>query len=559
MATYRRDPVTAPVLSGTALKLFTAAVEGPLGSAILGKITADSGLENFRATPTDGAPMPFPLPLDAEAPASGVDPVALAASVQSSVSATVAKLETVARFNEAYRERASDPVRVARLVAKAIERFDAGSEAMGFFISRDPEKTLADAQASADRWNKGKPLSVLDGVPVTIKDELDVAGLPTTWGTRYRHELPAADSTVVARLKAAGAVVLGKVNMHEIGISTVGINPHHGACRNPFDRRCITGGSSSGSAATVAAGLVPISIGADGGGSIRIPAGLCGVVGLKPTFGRVSEAGVPPLCWNVAHAGPLGLTVADVAAAYAIIAGPDSRDVMTSRQSPVHLSGFADSSLEGMRLGVCRQYFEDADPVVVARCEQALRSCVDAGAVVVELPPPDLNAVLWSHTIIILSEMAAVTKERFESRPQDFGYDTRVSLAIGRSLTSLDLVHALRHKYALTREYLALMQGVDAVVTPTTATVAPTINEASLPQGESNLPVVDALMRFIRIGNLTGFPAMAVPAGYDDATGMPVSVQFMARPYQEHVLFRLGLAVEARVERRVPRHHTQLL
>jgi Asp-tRNA(Asn)/Glu-tRNA(Gln) amidotransferase A subunit family amidase len=560
MTTYRRAPIAAPVLHGAALQLFTAAVEGPFGSTLLGKITADSGLKIFRDTPTDGAPLQFPLPFDPSAPASVPTGVAMAqTAVDTPTFSKGPKLETVARFAEAYREKLSDPVRVARLLDKAIELFDDGPERMAFFISRNQEQVLLDAQASADRWNRGQPLSVLDGVPVTIKDELDVAGLPTTWGTRYRKEPARADSTVVARLKAAGAVVLGKVNMHEIGISTTGVNPHHGACRNPFDRTRITGGSSSGSAATVAAGLAPISIGADGGGSIRIPSGLCGVVGLKATFGRVSEAGVPPLCWNVAHAGPIGLTVADVAAAYALIAGPDERDVGTLRQSAVHLSGFAEFSLKGVRLGVCPQYFDDADPVVVARCQEALQACVDAGAQVVEMPPPDLNSLLWSHTAIILSEMAQVTLEHFKERPSDFGYDTRINLAIGRFLSSLDFVHALRHRYAVTREYLSLLQNVDAMVTPTTGSVAPPIPERALPQGESNLPVVDALMRFIRLGNLTGFPALAVPAGYDDATGLPVSLQFMGRPYQEHLLFRLGRVVETHVKRRLPKHHVTVL
>jgi len=429
---------------------------------------------------------------------------------------------------------------------------------MAFFIAKTPEQAMAQAEASAERWRRGRPLSTLDGVPVVVKDELDWEGLPTTLGTRFLNVPAARDSTVVARLKAAGAVLLGKANMNEIGINPIGLNPHHGACRNPYDRTRITGGSSSGSAAVVAAGLCPVSIGADGGGSIRIPAGLCGVVGLKATFGRISEVGVPPLSWTPAHVGPIGLTVADVAATYALIAGPDDDDPQTYRQSAVHLSGFAEGSLDGVRLGICWPYFEDADTEVVGCCKEAVAALTAAGAKVVEIPPPDLNLVLWSHTIIILSEMSAAMLPHTREDSSRFGYDTRINLALGRSFLSTDLVHAMRHRHAITREYLEQMRAVDVIVTPTTATVAPLIPETTLPDGESNLPRVDALMRFIRVGNLTGFPALSLPAGYDPG-GMPVGVQLMGRPYEEHVLFRVGRVIEAAVPRREPSIHVRAL
>ena len=381
---------------------------------------------------------------------------------------------------------------------------------------------------------------------------------PTTLGTSFLNTAAAKDSTVVARLKAAGAVILGKANMNEIGINPIGVNPHHGACRNPYDRSRICGGSSSGSAAVVAAGIVPMAIGLDGGGSIRIPASLCGVVGLKATFGRISEAGVPPLCWTPGHLGPIGLTVADVAAAYAMIAGPDDADLVSQRQSAVHLSDFTQGSLKGIRLGVCRPYFEDADASVVARCQDALRSLTEAGAIVVELPNPDLNTLLWSHAVIILSEMASAMMPYTTEDVSRFGYDTRANLAIGRHFRATDYVHAMRHRHLITKDWLAQMQSVDAVVTPTCGITAPPIPESSLPYGESNLPVVDALLRYVRQGNVTGFPAISVPAGYDGG-GLPVGVQLMARPYEEHLLLRLGRVIEAAVDRRAPKVHVQVL
>lgn len=559
MARYERAPVKAPRLSGVALRAFVGAVESKaFGAPLLSKLVSDSGIEQWRETPADGAPMQVPLPLPEIGPVEDPRTVAEKAVALPEVGKG-ARWSTVARFGAAYREGKTDPVQVTRRLNAQIEQLDQGPAKMGFFISRKSEEALAQAEAAAARWREGRPLSVLDGVPVVVKDEVDMAGFATTLGTSFRNAPASSDATVVARLKAAGAVILGKANMNEVGINPVGLNPHHGACRNPYDRSRITGGSSSGSGAVVAAGLCPVSIGADGGGSIRIPAGLCGVVGLKATFGRISEGGVPALCWNPGHVGPLGATVADVAAAYALIAGPDPRDLNSLRQPGLHLEGLGNASLKGIRLGICWPYFEDADAEVVKHCKAAVNLLVAAGAVVKELPPPDLNTILWSHTVIILTEMASALKASIDEGVERFALDSRTNLAIGRHFKATDYVHAMRHRHQLTREYLALMNDVDVVVTPTTATVAPEIPESTLPAGESNLPVVDGLMRFIRVGNLTGFPALAVPAGHDAATGLPVSLHLLGRPWEEHLLLRLGRVVEAGVERRLPKLHVDVL
>ncbi len=560
MAPYIRPPVVAPRVSGLALRAFVNALESrTLGPALLGKVVHDSGLDAFRATPAPhSSPINVPLPLDERAPAARPGAELAAEAVAAPSVSRGVPLQTVAAFGEAYRSGKSDPVQVARLLNQHIERLDHGPDRMGFFIARKPEEVLGAAERSAVRLKKGQPLSAFDGVPVVVKDEVDLEGFATTLGTSFLKTIAKTDSTVVARLKAAGAVILGKANMNEIGINPIGLNPHHGACRNPYDRSRICGGSSSGSAASVAAGLTPLAIGLDGGGSIRIPASLCGVVGLKATFGRVSEAGVPPLCWTPGHCGPIGLTVADVAAAYAIIAGPDPLDFVSQRQSSVHLSGLTDRSLKGIRLGICRPYFEDAEPAVVARCQEGLRALTEAGATVVELPPPELNTLLWAHATIILSEMAATMLQHTEEDASRFGYDTRTSLAVGRHFKATDYVHAMRHRHLITREWLEQMKDVDAVVTPTCASTAPAIPESTLPEGESNLQLTDALLRFVRQGNVTGFPAISLPVGYDPA-GLPVGMQLMARPYEEHLLLRLGRVVEATVERRAPKIHVRVL
>jgi Asp-tRNA(Asn)/Glu-tRNA(Gln) amidotransferase A subunit family amidase len=555
--TYQRSPVKAPRVSGMALKAFVNTLESRVGSTVLEKLVRDSGIEQWRELSAgDSPPIQFPLPPGA--PGAEPQPPVEQAARAIAAAPVPGERATVAAYVRAYREGGADPVSVVRRLHEAIERLDGGKDRLGLFVSRKPDEVLRAAEAAGERLRAGRPLSVLDGVPVVLKDEVDLAGFPTTLGTKFRHQVAAADSTVAARLKAAGALILGKANMNEIGINPIGLNPHHGAARNPWNRGHITGGSSSGSGAVVAAGLCPLSIGADGGGSIRIPAALCGIVGLKATWGRIPETGVPPLCWNVAHVGPMGLTVDDVAAMYALLSGPDDHDVVARNQPAHHLSGYENANLDGLRLGICWPYFEDADADVVARCKDAVRALTDAGAKVVELPAPDLNTVLWTHSCIILSEMAEAMLPRVKTRPSDFGLDSRANLAIGRHFRATDLVHALRHRHRLTRELLAVMADVDVLVTPTTATTAPAIPEATLPDGESNLPVVDALMRFVRVANLTGFPALSVPAGFDRA-GLPVGVQLTGRPYEEHLLLRLGRVVERATEPRTPPIHVSAL
>lgn len=558
--TYHRNPVKAPRVAGLPLKAFVSALESGVGPVLVSKLVNDSGFNAFRKVSAgDASPVQVPLPHGAPAkePQSAQQQAERAVHAGSAPFAGLTRLETVSAYAQAYRD-GGDPVSVVRRVHDAIDRLDGRDERMGFFIARKPEEVLKDAEAAARRLRAGEAKSVLDGVPVVLKDELDVAGYPTTLGTKFLTQVATKDSVVAERLRAGGAVILGKANMNEIGINPIGLNPHYGPARNPWNRGHITGGSSSGSAAVVAAGLCPVAIGADGGGSIRIPAGLCGVVGLKATWGRIPETGVPALCWNVGHVGPIGLTVDDVAAAYALIAGPDAHDTVSLAQPPAHLSDYENRNLAGVRLGICQPYFDDADPDVVKRCREAVRALTDAGAKVVEIPPPDLNTILWSHAVIILSEMATAMRDHVDEDSTRFALDSRTNLAIGRHFRATDLLHAMRHRQRLTREYLALMKDVDVIVTPTTACTAPPIPEDTLPEGESNLPVVDQLMRFIRVGNLTGFPALAVPAGFD-AAGLPVSVHLMGRPWEEHLLLRLGRVVEAAVERRVPSIHVKAL
>jgi Asp-tRNA(Asn)/Glu-tRNA(Gln) amidotransferase A subunit family amidase len=561
---YEAKTVKAPRMAGPLLRISTGLAEGSLtGSLLTGTLLESAGILAIRGSVCDEAPMLHPPGLpratpgaDGDAPPPDLGPLD---ELVAQAAAPGFRFETAADFARAYREGRTSPLQVAERVLDRTQQSEEHDPAMRLFIAQRRDDVLAQAHEATDRWQRGKPLSPLDGVPVAVKDEVDQQGYPTTVGTCFLGKVAAAeDSGAVAPLRRAGAVLIGKANMHEIGLGVTGLNPHHGSARNPYDPARATGGSSSGPAACVAAGLGPVAVGADGGGSIRIPASLCGVVGLKPTFGRVSERGAAALCWSVAHIGPVAASVADAALAFALMAGPDPRDPNTHGRPPVTLARLAEGDLGGVRLGVMPAWFDDGDPPVVEQCRAALELLVAAGAQVVELDIPDLAMARSTHLTTIVAEMAAAHLPHYERHRRDYSLETRLNLALARRLTAYDYIHAQRLRARIAASFAAALGEVDAIATPATGCTAPLLPPDALKTGESNLEVVERIMRFAPVANLTGLPAISVPAGYDHL-GLPVGLQLMGRHFEEHLLLRLAAVVERGVERRAPRVHYSLL
>lgn len=462
-------------------------------------------------------------------------------------------------FTDAYRRRAVTPADVAERFLTQWRASDDGPRPLRAFISVRDDDLRGQARASAERWKRGEPLGPWDGVPVAIKDEIDVAGHGTTLGTRILGRAPAVrDATVVARLRAAGALIVGKANMHELGINVTGLNPHRGTARNPYDDAHHSGGSSSGPAVAVASGLVPVAIGADGGGSIRIPAAFCGVVGLKATFGRISEHGAPPLVWSVAHIGPIAATVADCAAAYAVIAGDDPRDPNTRGHPSVSVDVAPPGSLRGVRLGVFRAWFRHASPDIVARCEELLEALAADGAEVVDVAIPELDLQRVAHVAIITGEMASAIAAAYPARRRDFSLDARLNIRLAHSFTAGELMTAARVRTRAMAAWRTALQGIHAIVTPATGQVAPPIRPDMMPDGGTDLSTTTEIMRFAFAPNLTGHPAISFPAGYD-ARGLPVGMQVIGRPWSERLLLRIASSAELRVSRRGPQRRYALL
>lgn len=556
---YDLEAVQLPVLKGAGLRLFA----GVLGNRVLraplmGKLLKDGGITVLRQMTPEEPPTFEPL-IPGESPASAdARRDALREAETLGAAPEVDRWVSIRRIAAAYREGSTTPEQVAERFLDNLSASEQGDKPLRTFIATDADDIRAQAKAASARLAAGEPKSLLDGVPMAIKDELDLVPYPTTVGTAFLGSSPArADSTVAARLREAGAVLVGKCNMHEIGINPTGQNIHHGTARNPWDRSRDTGGSSSGSAGAVAAGLVPLAIGADGGGSIRIPASHCGVVGLKATFGRIPETGAAPLCWSVAHVGPLGATVDDVALAYAAIAGPDPADPNSRSQPDPALGDWRRDDLKGLKLGVFRPWFEHAAPNIVQTCESLVQRLSAAGAEIVEIEIPGLDAMRIAHAVTILSEMST-SMSNFGADTRRFAPSTRVNLTIGSIFASSDYVKAQRLRTRAMATFDEAFSRVDAILTPGSAATAPPILEDALAGGWSDLTTTSEVMRFIIPGNWVGMPAICFPAGYDSA-GLPIGMQAMAPHWREDLCFRIAWAAERLVERRMPGDYYSLL
>lgn len=563
----------APRLSGALLEAVAALLERPsIGKAAAKSLLKAAGIDRFRHLHVPEPPRMHPL-AGSGAITAGIEPSpGDLAEALATAGAKGFRFPSVLSYAEAYRQGPTTPTKVADQVVRTLMEQDQGDPPLYLFVRWNESEIRKQAEESTRRFREGSPRSILEGVPVPIKDELDVAGFPTSLGTSFLTTKRAErDATVVARLREAGAIIVGKANMHEIGIGVTGLNPNYGTPINPYAPWRYPGGSSSGSAAAVALGLAPVAVGADGGGSIRIPAAFCGVAGLKPTYGRVSGRGAGPLVWSVAHIGALGASVSDLALLYTAMAGPDEQDPWTLQQPPLGMDRLP-PSVEGMRLGIYAPWFEDASDDILEVARGAVERLTQAGAQVVEIEIPELENLRAAHLITIVSEQMAAMERYYKDHRTDFGIETRANLALARRLTVSDYLKAQQIRERGLRQWRKVFASVDAVVTPTTAVLPPKVPEDRLLSGVSDLGGLSEIMRFATPANLLGYPAISVPAGFVTAhsrhffhtqeekdhegkvySEVPVGIQFIAPHWEESRLLRLGAAVEAMVERPQPR------
>ena len=556
---YDLQSVSLPRLTGTPLRTLAWGLDNCLRGSVIPLLLRKTGVHSFRKRQFSEAPTMFPVGPSAGTGNSGhgIEPERWPGA--QTLPETGFRFFSVHDFATAYREGKTTPEEVAGKVIAAFDKSESAEPPLRAFIALKRDDVLRQAEAATKRIKGGEALSILDGVPVAVKDEVDMVPYPTTAGTRFLGGTAATeDSTVVARCRSAGALLIGKTNMHEIGIGVTGLNLIYGTPRNPYAPGHYTGGSSSGSAAAVAAGLCPLAIAADGGGSIRIPSAFCGLVGLKPTFGRVSEFGAVPLCWSVAHIGPIGATATDAALGYSVIAGPDPRDPVSMSQPSPTLEGWDKADLKGLTLGVFWPWFRHAAPEVAAECESLLERFQEIGVQLRAIEIPDLEAARVAQAVTISAEMAQALDYAWEEHRQEHNLDVRINLALARALTAEDYIKAQRVRTRMMAHLNGILKTVDAIVTPTTAVTAPPIRAGALRAGESDLSVLTEAMRFVTVANLTGLPAISFPAGYS-SDGLPIGMQAIGRAYDEATLLRLALAAERKVERRKPRLFYSLL
>ena len=440
---------------------------------------------------------------------------------------------TIRELGARYRRRELSPVEVTHALLARIDRLDPVLHA---FVTLTADRALADARAAEEALGRGDGRALL-GIPVAHKDIYLTRGIRTTGGSALLADwIPEDDATCVRRWREAGTVLLGKLITHEFAFGIQLPGHRFPPARNPWNLDHIPGGSSSGSGAALAAGLVGGATGSDTGGSIRGPAAFCGLVGLKPTYGRVSRAGVLTLSWTLDHTGPMARTVEDCASLLQAMAGHDPADPASSR-APVddYLAPLA-RDIRGVRIGVPRAYFfEGIDPEIERAFEEALETLRRLGAEVRDVQIPSLHAT-HSFLLILMAEAFAYHERDIREHPELYGDVLRERILTGALVTAAEYTQAQRIRAQICRETANVLRDVDVLVTPTTLKPATPFTLAQDPEfgfPKSNMPPF----------NVTGLPTLALPCGFS-SSGLPLSLQVSGRPFEEGTVLRVGHAYE---------------
>jgi aspartyl-tRNA(Asn)/glutamyl-tRNA(Gln) amidotransferase subunit A len=444
----------------------------------------------------------------------------------------------ISELGRLYRSEGLSPVAV---VTTFLDRIHRHNERLRAYITVTADRAMAQAHASEQMLRAGVDLGPLHGIPIALKDLFNTANVCTTSGSRaYEGFVPKTSATVARRLERSGTILLGKTNMVELAFGPYGINPTYGTPPNPWDPERVCGGSSSGSGVAVAAGLTTAAMGTDTGGSIRIPASFCGIVGLKPTLARVSRAGVTPLSWTLDSMGPLARSVEDVTVIFDAVAGADPGDPITSGQPKPNLSGKLKRDVRGIRVGFVRDPFcEHAENEVVSAMEEATRTFKGLGAQVEEMDFPEAREALkdelaGSGSSLIMSVEAMVSHQNLIHSRREV-MDARIWDRIhkGAGFSAVEYAQVLLKRESLMRSATQSLQNIDALICPTMLTVAPRIADVAV--APSRLTT--------RLINFLGMCAVSVPCGFS-RKGLPIGLQIVGKPYDELVILQLAYAYE---------------
>ena len=427
-----------------------------------------------------------------------------------------------------------------------LDRIGRTEPALNSFITLMADEAMAQAREAEREIAVGGYRGALHGIPVGLKDLYYTRGVRTTAGSAIlRDFVPDYDSAAAERFSAAGAVLMGKLQMHEFALGATSVNPHHGAARNPWDVSRITGGSSGGSASAAASGQCMAALGSDTGGSVRIPAGLCGIVGLKPTFGRVSRHGVHPLAWSLDTVGPMTRSARDSAIVLNAIAGYDPRDPSSANVPSEDFADGIDAGIAGLRIGAPTDFFYDViDPEVASAICDATGVLESLGATVDKIPLPALNQALGISGTLLVTEAAETLFAHLRDRPDDIGEDVRARLYLGAMTPAADYIRAQRARRAYNEQLADAMREYDLLVAPSAATGAPRIDQETVEVGGNTENALSLMSRLTRPFNLTGQPTISVPCGFTSG-GLPIGMQLAGRAWEDATVLRAAHAYES--------------
>lgn len=449
---------------------------------------------------------------------------------------------SLSKLSTLIKKRKISPVEVTR---KLLERIDALNPKLNAYITVLHEKAMENALQAEREIAAGNWKGPIHGIPIGLKDLIYTKDIKTTMGSEiFKDHIPDYDAAVVEKLKQSGAVIIGKLNTHQFAYGATGDRSFFGAVKNPYNVSKISGGSSSGSGASVAASLCFAAIGTDTGGSIRIPSSCCGIVGMKPTFGSVSKYGVFPLSWTLDHVGPVTRTVQDNAVLLNALSGYDERDPYSIKANDEDFTRLLHQGIKGSVIGIPSSfYFENLDSEVEKQVRQAVEVFKGLGAEIRLIEIPQMRQISIAHEITIKSEAYAVHEELLRNHPQQYDEEVKARLLTGLTTKAYEYVQAQQMKQLAIKEFNNVLKEVEIILTPVLPILPPDIGQREVNIHGYREHVQAALTRFTRPANLIGFPSLSIPCGFS-TSGLPIGLQLIGRPYDEANLYRFAYAFE---------------
>lgn len=450
--------------------------------------------------------------------------------------------QTIEELAPLIRNRKISPVELTQSILNQIDNYN---NSINAYIDIWNDESIKEAERAEKEIMNGNYRGPLHGIPMGIKDNIYFKDKQTTLGSKIHQNFkPSYDATVVNRMREAGVIFTGKLNLDEYALGITTDNPFYGSCHNPWNLEKIPGGSSGGSAASVISEMSVASLGTDTSGSIRIPAAANGIVGLKPTFGRVSKYGCFPEAWTLDHVGPMTKNVYDTAELLKVIAGYDTNDPMTRDVSVLNYTEYLNTDISDLVIGIEEPYyFNDVDDEIESMVRNSISKLEQMGASVKTISMPTLKDAEFALKVTDISETSTVHHQNIKTRPEDYGEDVRALIQLGEIPSAVDYLQAQQIRSAVESDFQRVFQEVDVIIAPTLSAMPPNIGEDNININGKKVNIDDGWMRLIGPANLVGLPSLTIPCGMNN--GMPVGMQLIGPAFKEQNILKMGYAYES--------------